>query len=99
MQNSAQASEPTVVSALNALQEMQAEAATDSSAALTADIAEKLAELKTAVNQAATAQEAAKDKANEALNDLQPVSNEPGVETAKAALEKVLANDDAKVVE
>ncbi|MEE6706431.1 LPXTG cell wall anchor domain-containing protein [Weissella confusa] len=99
VQNSAQASEPTVVSALNALQEMQAEAATDSSAALTADIAEKLAELKTAVNQAATAQEAAKDKANEALNDLQPVSNEPGVETAKAALEKVLANDTATAQE
>ncbi|WP_462094229.1 hypothetical protein [Weissella confusa] len=95
VQNSAQASEPTVVSALNALQEMQAEAATDSSAALTADIAEKLAELKTAVNQAATAQEVAKEKANEALNDLQPVSNEPGVETAKAALEKVLANETA----
>ena len=99
VQNSAQASEPTVVSALNALQEIQAEAATDSSAALTADIAEKLAELKTAVNQAATAQEAAKDKANEALNDLQPVSNEPGVETAKAALEKVLANDTATAQE
>ncbi|MBC6499350.1 hypothetical protein H7R52_12075 [Weissella confusa] len=95
--NSEQSEEPAVQEAIDHLnQEMQAEAATDSSAALTADIAEKLAELKTAVNQAATAQEAAKDKANEALNDLQPVSNEPGVETAKAALlDKLLADPAA----
>ena len=90
--NSNQREEPAVQAALDALQELQDEAATDSPDALTADIANALDALRTAVTQAAKDQAEARDNAADALADLAPVSNEPAVQAAKDALDKLLAD-------
>ncbi|MCG4286163.1 mucin-binding protein [Weissella cibaria] len=90
--NSNQREEPAVQAALDALQELQDEAATDSPDALTADIANALDALRTAVTQAAKDQAEARDNAAEALADLAPVSNEPSVQAAKDALDALLAD-------
>nr|WP_241691767.1 hypothetical protein [Weissella cibaria] len=90
--NSNQREEPAVQAALDALQELQDEAATDSPDALTADIANALDALRTAVTQAAKDQAEARDNAADALADLAPVSNEPAVQAAKDALDVLLAD-------
>lgn len=90
--NSNQREEPAVQAALDALQELQDEAATDSPDALTADIANALDALRTAVTQAAKDQAEARDNAADALADLAPVSNEPAVQAAKDALDALLAD-------
>ena len=87
--NSNQREEPAVQAALDALQD---EAATDSPDALTADIANALDALRTAVTQAAKDQAEARDNAADALADLAPVSNEPAVQAAKDALDALLAD-------
>lgn len=90
--NSNQREEPAVQAALDALQELQDEAATDSPDALTADIANALDALRTAVTQAAKDQAEARDNAADALADLAPVSNEPSVQAAKDVLDALLAD-------
>ena len=90
--DSNQREEPAVQAALDALQELQDEAATDSPDALTADIANALDALRTAVTQAAKDQAEARDNAADALADLAPVSNEPTVQAAKDALDALLAD-------
>ncbi|WP_259717891.1 MucBP domain-containing protein [Weissella confusa] len=90
--------EPTVQAALDALNEIQEEAATDTPDALTADIAAALAALQTAVVQAAKEQAEARDNAADALARTAPVSNEKAVADAISALNKVL-DDPAATTE
>lgn len=90
--------EPTVQAALDALNEIQEEAATDTPDALTADIAAALATLQTAVVQAAKEQAEARDNAADALARTAPVSNEKAVADAISALNKVL-DDPAATTE
>ena len=90
--------EPTVQAALDALNEIQEEAATDTPDALTADIAAALDALQTAVVQAAKEQAEARDNAADALARTAPVSNEKAVADAISALNKVL-DDPAATTE
>ncbi|WP_258924830.1 MucBP domain-containing protein [Weissella confusa] len=90
--------EPTVQAALDALNEIQEEAATDTQDALTADIAAALDALQTAVVQAAKEQAEARDNAADALARTAPVSNEKAVADAISALNKVL-DDPAATTE
>ena len=90
--------EPTVQAALDALNEIQEEAATDTPDALTADIAAALDALQTAVVQAAKEQAEARDNAADALTRTAPVSNEKAVADAISALNKVL-DDPAATTE
>lgn len=92
-----QAEEPGVTAAISHLQDLLTQAANDDPNALTADIIAATAAVKQAVQDAAQAQQDARDAANAV--DTAPVSNESGVKAAQTALDKVLADTGATVKE
>ncbi|MBC6499341.1 hypothetical protein H7R52_12005 [Weissella confusa] len=98
-QGTPQINEPAVQEAVEKLQELQKNAANDSSSALTQDILDAIQELSD------TVAEAARDKQEAVLAayaagqvETAPVSNESGVKDAQSALDKVL-NDPSATVE
>lgn len=84
------AKEPTVQAALDALDEIQKQAAADQDGNLTKDIEAATKALQDAITNANTSREAARDAANELMGKTAPVSHETNVATAKDALQKLL---------
>lgn len=84
------AKEPTVQAALDALDEIQKQAAADQDGNLTKDIEAATKALQDAITNANTSREAARDAANDLMGKTAPVSHETNVATAKDALQKLL---------
>ncbi|NBA12376.1 lectin-like domain-containing protein [Weissella confusa] len=84
------AKEPTVQAALDALDEIQKQAAADQDGNLTKDIEAATKALQDAIATANTSREAARNAANDLLGKTAPVSHEAKVATAKDALQKLL---------
>ncbi|MBC6498283.1 hypothetical protein H7R52_02615 [Weissella confusa] len=92
--------EPTVQAALDALNEIQEEAATDTpDTALTADIQKAIDDLAAAQETAKQNQTAARDAAADAIEATKPVSNEATVLKAHDALQKLLDNPASSTAE
>lgn len=92
-----QADEPEVQAAVQKLQDLIDQAASDSADALTQDIIDATKALQDVVNVAATSQEDARQAAETALGDTAPVSNEVATSAAGTELNTVL-NDPAATV-
>lgn len=92
-----QADEPEVQAAVQKLQDLIDQAASDSADALTQDIIDVTKALQDVVNVAATSQEDARQAAETALGDTAPVSNEVATSAAGTELNTVL-NDPAATV-
>lgn len=92
-----QAAEPGVTAAISQLQDLLTQAANDDPNALTADIIAATAAVKQAVQDAAQAQQNARDAANAV--DTAPVSSEQSVVDAKSELAKVVGDPTATVAE
>lgn len=92
-----QAEEPGVTAAISNLQDLLTQAANDDPNALTADIIAATEAVKQAVQDAAQAQQDARDAANAV--DTAPVSSEQSVIDAKSELAKVVGDPTATVAE
>ncbi|MHC3983526.1 hypothetical protein WDV13_07535 [Weissella cibaria] len=92
-----QAEEPGVTAAISHLQDLLTQAANDDPNALTADIIAATAAVKQAFQDAAQAQQDARDAANAV--DTAPVSSEQSVVDAKSELAKVVGDPTATVAE
>ncbi|WP_386085236.1 hypothetical protein [Weissella cibaria] len=92
-----QAEEPGVTAAISHLQDLLTQAANDDPNALTADIIAATAAVKQAIQDAAQAQQDARDAANAV--DTAPVSSEQSVVDAKNELAKVVGDPTATVAE
>lgn len=94
-QGTPQINEPAVQEAVEKLQELQKNAANDSSSALTQDILDAIQELSDTVAEAARDKQEAVLAAENALSQTKPVSNESATAKAISDLQALLADENS----